>query len=175
MLVKKISHAFNKDIYLLGKDQEGQLYWLESPSWDCGWYWGFGYIETYTNNRRPDLARDINSHSHFEGFLWGNDKTSEFKDGKWVENHLDYHHHINQSSLLAETVLTDNESWELSDLMKRFYTLKEAAEIFHTGSAHLTSSNSCDSTNKHIENQINKIELPKIFKRVLEILTPADK
>ena len=36
--------------YLLGRDEEGINYWLEEPSWDCGWYWGFGYVETYTTN-----------------------------------------------------------------------------------------------------------------------------
>jgi hypothetical protein len=67
---KRKSHAFNKDIYLLGKNRYGELVWLESPTWDCGWYWGFGYVETYTNNKRPDLARDISSHSHFDGLVW---------------------------------------------------------------------------------------------------------
>jgi hypothetical protein len=47
MLSKRKSHAFGKDIYLIGKDKSGTNYWLESPSWDCDWYWGFGYIETY--------------------------------------------------------------------------------------------------------------------------------
>jgi hypothetical protein len=70
---KKQSHAFGKDIYLLGKTTDGELIWLEAPSWDCGWYWGFGYVETYTNNRRPDLAKDISSHSHFNGLVWHTD------------------------------------------------------------------------------------------------------
>ena len=68
-LAKKQSKAFGKDIYLLGEDQDGIKYWLQSPSFDCGWYWGFGYIMTYTNNRRPDLAKDIDSHQHIEGLL----------------------------------------------------------------------------------------------------------
>ena len=49
MLNKKKIHVFGKDAYLLGKDDQGIQYWLESPSWDCDWYWGFGYVETYTN------------------------------------------------------------------------------------------------------------------------------
>ncbi len=56
---KQMDHAFNKDVYLLGKDSEGISYWLEAPSWDCGWYWGFGYVETYRSNRKPSTARDI--------------------------------------------------------------------------------------------------------------------
>jgi hypothetical protein len=28
---------------LLGKNN-GQDIYLSPPSWDCGWYWGFGYL-----------------------------------------------------------------------------------------------------------------------------------
>lgn len=45
---KQRSRAFGKKIYLLGEDKCGDRYWLEEPFWDCGWYWGFGYIETYS-------------------------------------------------------------------------------------------------------------------------------
>lgn len=162
MLNKKKSHAFGKDCYLLGKDSDGVFYWLESPSWDCGWYWGFGYIETYTNNKNPSASRDITSHQHFDGFVGK-------KDAKG-----NYVHHINESSDLVETVLTESESWELSDLMKRFYTLRESAEIFGRGTAHLTSNTRHDSTNKDIVKYINEVELPAIFKAVLDILTPHE-
>lgn len=156
---KQKSHAFKKDVYLLGKDSYGDLLWIESPSWDCGWYWGFGYVETYQNNVNPNRARDISSHSHFDGLVFHKDeKTNE------------YIHHINQ--VLSETVLNDNESWQLSDLMKRFYTLKESAEIFGSGNAHLTSNTSHDSTNKDIAKYINDVELPAIFEAVIKLLAP---
>lgn len=160
MLNKQKSHAFKKDVYLLGKDSDGIFYWLESPSWDCGWYWGFGYVETYSRNVNPSKARDIESHQHYDGF-------EGFKDenGRYV-------YHLNESPKLAETVLTDSEAWELSDLMKRFYTLKESAEIFHRGNANRTSKTSHDSKNAEIEKYINEVELPAIFKAVLAILTP---
>ena len=153
---KKISRAFGKDIYLLGKNEYGEFIWLESPSWDCDWYWGFGYVETYTNNKRPDLARDVSSHSHFNGLVWHKD------NGEYI-------YHINE---IMETPLTDSESWELSDLMKRFYTLRESAEVFHRGNANYTSKTGHDSTNHEMEKYINEVELPKIFARIIEILSP---
>jgi hypothetical protein len=153
---KRKSHAFNKDIYLLGKNRYGELVWLESPTWDCGWYWGFGYVETYTNNRYPHLARDISSHSHFSGLIGKQD------NGKYI-------YHINE---IMDTPLTDTESWELSDLMKRFYTLKESAEVFHRGNANYTSNTKHDSKNEDLAKYINEVELPKIFARVIEILSP---
>jgi hypothetical protein len=156
---KKISSAFGKKIYLIGKDSSGVNYWLEEPRWDCDWYWGFGYMETYTNNKRPDLARDRSSHSHWDGFC-------QVKiDGKYI-------HHINESPELSETVLTENESWELSDLMKSFYTLKETATLFHQGNSYLTSKG-IDLKDKTTEDMINQVVLPKIFSRIAEILSPA--
>lgn len=153
--------AFGKDIYLLGADEEGTYYWLEAPSWDCGWYWGFGYIETYTNNKHPNLAKDINSHQHFNGLIWQRD------------NQGNYCSHINDAgSLLVETVLTEEEAWELSDLMKSFYTLHDAAETIGRGSSHYTSKVKVNFQDKSMAEKINQEFIPLVTARVLEILTP---
>lgn len=157
---KKQSRTFRKDVYLIGEDQYGDLVWLEAPSWDCGWYWGFGYMETFTS-KDPARARDIQSHQHWSGFVG-------FKNEKG-----DYVHHINESPMMKSTVLSDKESWELSDLMKQFYTLKDTAEIFHSGNAHLTSCG-IDNKNPAGEKEINEVILPRIFARIIEILTPPD-
>ena len=50
MLKKKIVHAFGDAYYLLGKDEDGVKWYLRKPTWDCGWYWGFGYLDSFTNN-----------------------------------------------------------------------------------------------------------------------------
>lgn len=160
-ICKRQSRAFNKDLYLVGETKDGEFVWLESPSWDCNWYWGFGYMETFTNNLHPERARGISSHQHFEGFVG-------FKNEKG-----DYVHHINESPMLKSTVLSDKESWELSDLMKQFYTLKDTAAIYHTGNAHLTSGG-IDNKNPAGEKEINEVIMPKIFARIIEILTPPD-
>ena len=68
---KKKTEAFGKKTFLLGEDEEGVKYWLTAAKWDCGWYWGFGYIETYTNNKNPNNARDISSHSHWNSSIVG--------------------------------------------------------------------------------------------------------
>ena len=62
---KKKSHAFGKDVYLLGTIN-GRYQWLEAPSWDCDWYWGFGYVEEYTRHDKPSASRDIVSHTHVD-------------------------------------------------------------------------------------------------------------
>lgn len=165
MIQKRKDHAFGKDTYLLGRNEWGEQIWLEAPSWDCDWYWGFGYVEVYTGRGgsgrvSPSKASDISSHLHFDGLLW-------FKDDKGG-----YVYHLNESPKMKETVLTDKESWELADLMKSFYTLKKSAEFFHQGNSHVAST-SVNLKNPEIENYINQIAIPAITARVLEILSPA--
>ena len=168
---KQTSKAFGKKVYLLGKNEQGKLVWLEEASWDCGWNWGFGYIEIYTNNKRPDLARDINSHSHWSGLIGKQEYYDHAK--QCFRMGSDYIHHLNDNPDMVETTLTDKESWELADLMNTFYTLRDTAGLFHSGNSHLTSVSGLDLKNEQQEEYINKELLPKVFNRVYEILSPS--
>ena len=148
---KKTSKAFGKKVWLLGKDKDGINYWLEEPSWDCGWYYGFGFVETYTHNTRPDLARDINSHQHFDSLFLNGPKCSKdmFKE------------------FFVETPLSDDEIWELVDYMKTFYTLKSVAELFKHGYSWQTSKAKIDQLQSDEQNDlVNKVLLPEVFKRI---------
>lgn len=160
-LKKYKTHAFGKDVYFLGS-VDGDNYYMEAPSWDCEWYWGFGYVETYTNKNRPDLARDISSHQHFKGL--------------WLKKHGDKYRHKLSDWNGFETPLTEKEQWALSDLMQQFYALKEAAEIIGRGSAHIRGHPLCESgiQDKGLAERINKELLPLVFKAVLAILTPGE-
>jgi len=168
---KQKTSAFGKDVYLLGVNKSGEYIWLESAKWDCDWYWGFGYIETYTNNKYPAISKDITSHSHWSGLVgkqerYNSDKQCFCLDSKYVS-------HLNENPDIESTVLTDKESWELADLMQSFYTLRDTAEICHSGNSHLTTTG-IDLKNQELENHINKMLLPKIFERVYQILTPEN-
>lgn len=72
---------------------------------------------------------------------------------------------------MKQTVLSKSESWELCDLMKSFYTLKQTAAIFHTGGSHL-SDTAISLKNEEMETYVNQVVIPAITARVLEILTP---
>ena len=152
---RKVSHAFGKDIYLLGKDSLGTYYWLEKASWDCDWYWGFGYVETYTNNKNPNRAKDISSHQHFDGLFFNKGKMSfdVFKE------------------FFEETVLTDREIWTLLELMKSFYTAREYASMLHIGGAHYTT-NPCKEIIQDFDewDRINKVVIPAICEEVYNLL-----
>lgn len=153
---KRTCEAFGKKIYLLGKDKDGVNYWLEAPSWDCGWYWGFGYVETYTNNNHPNKAKDIESHQHFDGLFFNKNKNGydAYKD------------------FFAEITVSDKELWQLLELMKTFYCLKETAEVLGRGGSHYTANPVSEIIKNTDEvKRINNVVLPAIFKKIDEILT----
>ena len=146
--------AFGKDIYLLGADEEGTLYWLEEASFDCDWYWGFGYIESYTNNKHPELARDINSHTHYDSMI--------FKEGVCPEDFR---------KIFVETPLTNEEIWKLNELMKSFYTIRAYMDTIYRGSSNITI-NPCRDIIKNEKEWLRLKDevLPSIFKEVYALL-----
>ena len=175
-LKKRKSHAFRKDIFLIGKDTEGKLVWLEAPTWDCSWYWGFGYIETYTNNTNPSIARDILSHSHIDGLTGRHEYYDTEKQCHRLSS--EYIHNIYDSPKLVETTFTENEGWKLSELFKEFYLLKDMAEYTHRSPA------SCNYTTSPVtqdpekmaawHKEINEVMIPLITAEILRMLTPKE-
>lgn len=162
LISKEKSHAFKKDVYLLGMDSEGIRYWLEAATWDCGWYWGFGYVETYQNNRMPDKARDIDSHQHIDSGFTGK-----------IDWKGEYIHNIFDCPVFTSTTFTSDEGWKLSELFKTFYTLKETAEMFHRGGASLTTNPLQGLLKNEAEEiRINKVLLPAVFAEIYNILEP---
>lgn len=155
MLNKRKSHAFGKDIYFLGQDRDGVNYYLEAARWDCGWYWGGGYVETYTNNKNPERSRDIESHSHFDSMFFKGNKTGfdAFKD------------------FFTEHPFTDGEIWKICELMKAFYIARAYSDMLHTGGAHYTA-NPAKETIKNAEEyrRINQKVIPAIMTELYKIL-----
>lgn len=126
---------------LIGYHHNEPIY-LSPPSWDCGWYWGFGYLGNKNCHYHVDrLAKDCNL---YDGFIkhFGNTLT------------------IRPSHL-----------WTFCELFKTFYILKETAEVLGRGGANY-SNNPCKDiiVNKEEVERINKIVLPEIFKEIYVIL-----
>lgn len=157
---KQTTIAFKKKIYLLGADAEGTKYWLEAPSWDCDWYWAFGYVETYTNNDCPSRARDINSHQHFDSLFLNDSKVNAFDAFK---------------EFFKETTLDQKEIWLLIDYMYSFYALKRAAGILGMGYSHMTEKAKLSEVkNSEMAKEINEKILPAIFKQIDILLSDTD-
>ena len=153
-LKKQKEHAFGKDVYLLGKDRQGVRYWLEQPSWDCDWYWGFGYIKTYTNNLHPSRARDIRSHQHADNFM------------RWC---IEWN---GREPILHRTIFTEREAWALCELFERFYLFKKLAELYHKG--FLIARYSFKMKSPQETERINKEILPPIMNAIIDILKPDE-
>ena len=172
-LQKRKSHAFGKDIYLLGCGVDRKLMWLEEPKWDCGWYWGFGYVESYTNSQYPDRAKDIDSHSHFSGLI-GSQEHYDHEKGCYCKGK--YVHNVYDSPQLVETTFTSDEGWKLSELFKQFYLLKEMAEFTYKEKpgCNVTTSPVDHGNMKEWHEHINKVMIPKIITEIIWMLTPTE-
>ena len=155
---KKTVKVFGETSYLLGRGKDGDMYYLVEPKFDCGWYWGMGYIHSYTNQRQPERSRDIQMHTHFDSMFFRE------HDG-----------HTNFKEKFVETPLADKEIWTLMELMKSAYTLREMADMCYRGGAHYTT-NPCKELlqdwNEY--NRINDVLLPAIFEQVRNLLTGGD-
>lgn len=151
---KETKFYFGKKNYLLGRGEDGKKIWLVAPSWDCDWYWGFGYLETYT--RRYGQI-DIDSHTHF-------DCLNEEKHNNYFDAFNEY---------IKETPLTSNEIWKLCDYMQTFYTLRKSAELFRHGNSHYTGSATLEILQRNdLEDEINKKMLPRLFEEIDKLLDP---
>lgn len=129
---------------LLGQNGGENIY-LSRPSWDCDWYWGFGYL----GNK--------NCHYHVDGLSKDKNLFDAFK--KHFGNTL---------------IVRDSELWTLCELFQTFYVLKETAEVLGRGGTHMTT-NPCAKiiTNKKEVERINEVVLPSIFEEIYKILIPA--
>lgn len=144
--------AFGKKVYLLGilKGEKEKL-WLEEPEWDCEWYWGLGYIETYQQNWHPSKARDTSSHRHW-------DSTMRL---------------VNPRDNFSEATFTDDEGWILGELFKRAYTLRKMTDMIYQKGAYVTEYDPLGLEELDPwRDKINTVLLPSIFKEIGRILTP---
>lgn len=137
---KKTTHAFGDKLYLLGIDHDGKYVWLPKHKWQCGWYYSMGYVEIYTNHKHPERAKDISSHSHL---------SYELKRAS-ASSYVTPEALVGENGFLAETTLDKDDLWKFQELLWSAYKLKEAAEIFSRGGAHITT-NPCHDTLKDEE------------------------
>lgn len=166
-LTKTIDQHAGKDVYLLGRDRNGIKYWLEAPSFDCGWYWGAGYVETYRQNWQPSKARDIQSHEHANNeFKLFNSSGSQYNS-----NDTD----IFTGDFLLVKTFTEKEGWQLRELFAIFYHLKANAAFFGRGGMHITSTDIGKSfTDREMAYHINRAMIPQVLKGIYTILAPEN-
>lgn len=136
---------------------DGKSIYLSAPSWDCDWYWGFGYL----GNKY--------CHYHVKGLT--KIETYDFERGVSKYEFTDLHNGLKKHFGDTFIVTSDNDIWTLAELFESFYSLKEYAELCHKGCAGL-STNPCAELLKNTfeETRINTIVLPQIFEAIYKIL-----
>ena len=118
----------------LGK-LDGEKVWLAPPSWDCEWYWGYGYIQ--------------NNHLH-----------TNFSRLATTDNLFN----VIQKRFNGTFSLQGSNLWVFCDLMKTFYNLKEMADVYIRGNSRYTGNPLADILRNPEEyKRINETLLPKIF------------
>lgn len=155
---KKQIRVFGHNYYLLGTYKDGKKYYIQEPTWDCDWYWGGIYINSFTNNNQPERSKDIDLHTHFDYmFFKYKGKTS------WEILEQDF----------TDLVLDHDEIWKVLELCKSFYILKEAAGFYHCGGANFTGSmvNELELKSNEMYKTIVKVQIPTILNKLKEILT----
>jgi ElaB/YqjD/DUF883 family membrane-anchored ribosome-binding protein len=97
----------NEESIYLGVSKEYGNTWYRKHEWDCGWYWGFGYL----GNR--------DCHWHIDSII---NHPKEYNS-----NWTNVTHHF------TTTWLSQKQWWILRDLFLNAYALKKAAECYRCG------------------------------------------
>ena len=139
----------------LGNNQNQSIF-LSPPSWNCGWYWGFGY-----------LGND-DCHYHVDGLtkIETYDFEKKVRQYKFVNLKDGFDLHFGKSYTIRPS-----HRWTFAELFKSFYQLQSTAEMFGRGGCHL-SSNPCQEFIKDESKafEINSAILPEVFDRIYKII-----
>lgn len=148
-LKKEIKIRNGKSYYLLGK-RDNKKVWLVQGSFDCGWYWGVGYVQVFNRN-----YSDIVEHTHFDSLFFNKRQFS----GDVFRQYFD------------EIVLSDKEVYTLMELMKTIYTMRDYSDTIYTGGAHITNNLVSDLIKNDVEyKRINEVVIPELLNKVYELL-----
>lgn len=152
--IKDVSYL-NTLHLLIGKNAEGQKVWLEAATYDCNWYWGFGYLHIIDGRRK-----DIISHTHVDDTLL--DRSASY---------------LPSLKGMRETVLTKDELWIFLELMSQFYNLKKMVNIIYSKCAGVSSVLAVSENYRLKESveygrHINRVLIPSIIHEVYELLKP---
>lgn len=136
-------------------DLDGCVY-IERPSWDCGWYWGFGYLERWNYRKQ-----DIDFHTHIDT------KFSTNKHGRpcnWFDGMKDI---LDKGDVFK----SDHDCWKFLEIVKTIYGLKETAEVLGRGGSHYAKNPCAELIMNHDEvRRINCKVIPALIDEMYKLL-----
>ena len=118
----------------------GERIYITAPSWDCGWYWSFGYLG------------NVHCHYHLDGVAKGRSLhdalLADYELAPWVHDNI----------------------WAFCELAKTAYALKQTAEVLGRGGSHYTTNPCAEVIKNPDEvTRINTGVLPAVFKAIEEL------
>lgn len=125
-----LSNIGGKDRVFLGthKGTNEKIY-LSKPSFDCEWYWGFGYLGN------KDCHYHLSDYDNKDRLLYNDSEETVLVTEKRNINMYD--------ALLADYNLSpaiEKNLWVFCELALSIYTLKDCAELFSQGGSHMTTN-----------------------------------
>lgn len=147
--------------------------YLEGFQWDCGWYWGGGYISTHSMHTHFDGCFldvvDVRGHSlgnfvspWYKGHFPESAKVVNNGCAVWVD--LDF--------FLDDAQFTARQWWRIKDLYKQFYIFRDAAEAFQYGGHCTSDARSAGEIDKDkaglLNDHIEQVIIPEIVKALNE-------
>lgn len=131
-----------KRVFLGRRKSDNAAIYLYKPSWDCDWYWGFGYL----GNSRE--------HSHLDGYAKG--RNINMRDALLEDYNLNPR--------------VEKQLWVFCELVQTAYTLKKTTEVLGRGGSHYTTNPLSDLIKNTDEvKRINEVVLPEIFNAISEL------
>ena len=126
--------------YLGKRKEDGRMVYIAAPTWDCDWYWSFGYL--------------VATGEHFHLRNYGNIS--------WID--------APERDYTLNVKLRGDNLWKFYELAKTAYGLKEVAVILGRGGSNIVDNPLAEVIKNKVEvDRINQIVLPKIFDAINEI------
>lgn len=150
----------NKVFFGRRKSDKAMIY-LSAPSWECGRYWGFGYLGNYRE------------HYHLSGYQ-NRQVLLKNAEGNQTDVIREQRNKNMYDCLLEDYELNPkikDNLWLFCELVMTAYALKETAEVLGRGGAHYTENPAKDTIKNPDEvKRINEVVLPEIFNKLNELL-----
>lgn len=147
------------------RKSDGAKIYISAPSFDCGWYWGFGYL----GNK--------NEHCHLSSYQT---KEHYFKTETGEYIHITEKRNKSMYDCLKDDYILNikirQNLWQFCELVATAYSLKETAEILGRGGSHYTTNPAKDIIiNSDEVKRINEKVLPAIFDEIYKIFSQPAK
>lgn len=128
--------------------------YLSAPSWDCEWYWSYGYLGNQ------------NEHYHLDDY-----ETPYWLREKQNRNMYDA---LKNDYILAPKIYEN--LWLFCEFTETIYSFKTIAEVYKRGGSHYTHSKDEQKITQDLVayERINNIILPQLFDKLYTIITPKN-